>query len=65
MVPTEISYLKNISCFTCKDLLVMFVDKDASSSSEKDSVSHKFLDTALQEAGASDKFRAVFRAMYK
>ncbi len=29
-----------------------------------DSVSHKLLDEALGEAGASDKSRAVFRAIY-
>ena len=30
-----------------------------------DSVSHKFIDEALQRAGASDKIRSVFRAIYK
>ena len=30
-----------------------------------DSVSHKFLDSALFEAGASDKSRAIFRAIYE
>ena len=30
-----------------------------------DSVSHKFLDESLAEAGASDKLRAVFRAFYR
>lgn len=29
-----------------------------------DSVSHRFLDDALKEAGASDKSRAIFRAIY-
>eukprot|EP01050_Picozoa_sp_SAG11_P050318 SAG11_NODE_27978_length_326_cov_1.634361_1_plen_82_part_01 len=29
-----------------------------------DTVSHKLLDTALNAAGASDKSRAVFRAIY-
>ena len=30
-----------------------------------DSISHRFLDEALEEAEASDKSRAIFRAIYK
>ena len=45
---------------TGKTLYVTFVDYTAAF----DSVSHKFLDRALQEAGASDKSRSLFRAVY-
>ena len=38
----------------------MFIDYVAAF----DSVSHKFLDEALAEANASDKTRAIFRAIY-
>ena len=41
-------------------LYVTFIDYSAAF----DSVSHKFLDRALKEAGASDKSRALFRAIY-
>ena len=43
-----------------KPLVLTFVDFSAAF----DSVSHKYLDDALEEAGASDKVRAVFRAVY-
>ena len=41
-------------------LFVTFIDYSAAF----DSVSHKFLDEALKEAGASDKSRAIFRSIY-
>ena len=41
-------------------LYVTFIDYSAAF----DSISHKFLDRALKEAGASDKSRALFRAIY-
>ena len=44
-----------------KRLFVTFIDYSAAF----DSVSHKFLDQALSEAGASVKSRALFRAVYK
>ena len=44
-----------------RQLYVTFIDYSAAF----DSVSHKFLDAALKEAGASDKSRALFRAIYK
>jgi hypothetical protein len=43
-----------------KDLHVTFIDYSAAF----DSVGHKFLDKALQRAGASNKTRAIFRAIY-
>ena len=43
-----------------KTLYVTFIDYTAAF----DSVSHKFLDEALQRAGASAKSRALFRAVY-
>ena len=42
-------------------LAAVFVDYSAAF----DTVSHKFVDTALQEMGASNKVRAMFRAIYK
>ena len=45
---------------TGKTLYVTFVDY----SSAFDSISHKFLDRALAKAGASNKSRALFRAVY-
>ena len=44
-----------------KKLYVTFIDYKAAF----DSISHKFLDEALRQAGASNKSRAMFRAMYK
>jgi hypothetical protein len=44
-----------------KDLYVTFIDYSAAF----DSISHKFLDRALKEAGASAKSRALFRAIYR
>ena len=44
-----------------KQLYTTFIDYTAAF----DSVSHKFLDEALRDAGASNKTRAMFRAMYK
>ena len=44
-----------------EELYVTFIDYSAAF----DSVSHKFLDEALRDAGASDKTRVMFRAMYK
>ena len=44
-----------------RTLYATFIDYSAAF----DSVSHKFLDEALREAGASNKSRAMFRAMYK
>lgn len=45
-----------------KSLAVVFVDYSAAF----DSISHKFVDTALKEAGASTpKVRAICRAIYK
>ena len=41
-------------------LTAVFVDY----SSTFDTVSHKFVDTTLQEMGASNKVRAMFRAIY-
>ena len=43
-----------------RKLYVTFIDYSAAF----DSVSHKFLDEALKEAGASDKTRSLFRAIY-
>ena len=43
-----------------KKLYVTFIDYSAAF----DSVSHKFIDRALKAAGASDKSRALFRAIY-
>ena len=43
-----------------KSLAVVFVDYSAAF----DSVSHKFVDSALKEAGASPKVRAMCRAIY-
>ena len=43
-----------------KELFVTFIDYTAAF----DSVSHKFLDQALARAGASNKSRAIFRAIY-
>ena len=42
-------------------LVATFVDYSAAF----DSVSHKFIDTALADAGASAKSRAIFRAIYQ
>ena len=44
-----------------KSLAVVFVDYSAAF----DSVSHKFVDNALKEAGASPKVRAMCRAIYQ
>ena len=44
-----------------KKLYVSFIDYSAAF----DSVSHKFIDEALKAAGASNKSRALFRAIYK
>ena len=44
-----------------KKLALTFIDYSAAF----DSVSHKFIDTALTEAGASPKSRAIFRSIYK
>ena len=44
-----------------KSLAVVFVDYSAAF----DSVSHKFVDTALKEAGVSAKVRAIVRSIYK
>ena len=44
-----------------ESMYVTFIDYSAAF----DSVSHKFLDEALREAGASDKTRAMFRAIYR
>ena len=43
-----------------EELFATFIDYSAAF----DSVSHKFLDRALKEAGASNKTRSMFRAMY-
>ena len=43
-----------------KEMFVTFIDYSAAF----DSVGHKFLDRALQRAGASAKTRAIFRAIY-
>lgn len=40
---------------------MVFIDYSAAF----DSVSHKFIDATLQKAGASNKLRAMFRAVYK
>lgn len=42
-------------------IAVTFIDYSAAF----DTVSHKFLDKALEEAGMSNKVRAMFRAVYK
>ena len=44
-----------------KSLTVVFVDYSTSF----DSVSHKFMDTALKEAGVSTKVREIVRVIYK
>ena len=44
-----------------KTLTVVFVDYSAAF----DSISHKFLDTALKEAGASPKVRVICHTIYK
>ena len=44
-----------------KSLAVVFIDYKAAF----DSVSHKFIDTALEKAGVSTKVRSMFRAIYK
>ena len=44
-----------------QSLAVVFIDYKAAF----DSVSHKFIDTALEKAGVSTKARAMFRAIYK
>ena len=44
-----------------KPLALVFVDYSAAF----DSVSHKFVDTALKEAGATAKVRSICRAIYK
>jgi hypothetical protein len=44
-----------------EELVATFIDYSAAF----DSVSHRFLDEALKKAGASNKSRAMFRAMYK
>ena len=49
-------YIKNNSNF-----VVTFIDFKAAF----DSVSHKYLDSALAKAGASRKSRAIFRAIYR
>ena len=41
-------------------IAIMFVDYSAAF----DTVSHKFIDRALKDAGASNKVRAMFRAVY-
>lgn len=43
-----------------KSLIVIFVDYSAAF----DSVSHKFVDIAMKEAGASPKVLAIFRSIY-
>ena len=43
-----------------KSLTIVYIDYSAAF----DTVSHKFLDTALREAGVSNKLRAMFRAIY-
>ena len=43
-----------------KEFFVTFIDYSAAF----DTVSHKFLDEALQRAGESNKTRDMFRAMY-
>ena len=43
-----------------EEIVVSFIDFTAAF----DSVSHKFLDEALAEAGAAPKSRALFRVMY-
>lgn len=43
-----------------ESIVISFIDY----STAFDSVSHKFLDEALIEAGASNKLRAIFRAVY-
>ena len=49
-------YIKNNNNF-----VVTFIDFKAAF----DSVSHKYLDSALAKAGASRKSRAIFRAIYR
>ena len=44
-----------------EQVVATFVDYSAAF----DSVSHKFIDTALADAGVSAKSRAIFRAIYK
>ena len=44
-----------------KTILAIFIDYKAAF----DSVSHKCIDVALEEAGASNKIRAIYRAIYK
>ena len=44
-----------------KEYVVTFLDYRAAF----DSVSHKFLDEALREAGCSNKTRAIFRGIYQ
>ena len=44
-----------------KELCITFIDYSAAF----DSVSHKYIDTTLQEAGASIKTRRMFRAIYQ
>ena len=44
-----------------RQVVATFVDYSAAF----DSVSHKFIDTALADAGASPKSRAIFRAIYQ
>ena len=43
-----------------KSLAIVYIDYSAAF----DTVSHKFLDTALREAGMSNKLRSMFRAIY-
>ena len=43
-----------------EEMMITYIDFKAAF----DSVSHRFLDDALKEAGASDKSRAIFRAIY-
>ena len=43
-----------------KSVALTFVDYSAAF----DSVSHKFIDATLERAGASNKIRAMFRAVY-
>ena len=44
-----------------KSCVVTYIDYTAAF----DSISHKFMDTTLADAGASNKSRALFRAIYK
>lgn len=58
------SYILRVLCERMlqlgEEIAITFIDYTAAF----DSVSHKFLDAALQDAGASNKVRAMFRAIY-